>query len=69
MQMEDSHILDDDDTTIGLDVRGQVFYCSKSKLLNVNTMDVRTFLQDFVRIACWMQTSTVWTRKGVKFIK
>jgi len=26
----------DTDTVIGLDVRGQVFYCNKSKLLNVN---------------------------------
>jgi len=27
---------DDADTVIGLDVRGQVFYCNKSKLLNIN---------------------------------
>ena len=27
---------DDADTVIGLDVRGQIFYCNKSKLLNIN---------------------------------
>jgi len=29
-------IVDDADTVIGLDVRGKIFYCNKSKLLNTN---------------------------------